>query len=101
MKKVLAVIVVLALAVWVRDNNVHYVLKGLLAAWPLLALLAIAGVLVTQGLGLRRHGNFTYGPSKGTNWGRKIGDPLQDARDRAERAGLDIHIPDVDDIYRP
>ena len=100
MRTFVAIVLVLGVFVFVRDNSVHYIWKGFAAAWPILVLLGVAIFFVWQGMGLRYHKNFTYGPSKGTNWGRRIGDPLKDARDRAEDAGLDINISDVEDIYR-
>ena len=65
LKKVAVIALVLALAVWIRDNNTHYILKGLLAAWPLLLLLALGAYLIWQGLGLPEHRNHVRGHRKG------------------------------------
>ncbi|NNE81887.1 MAG: hypothetical protein HKN18_16585 [Silicimonas sp.] len=53
MRKALVVLVILALAVWIRDNNTHYILKGLVAAWPIQLLLAIWVFFIWQGIGAK------------------------------------------------
>ena len=94
MKKVLALLVILGVAVWIRDNNAHFILKGLLAAWPILLLLAVGAYFIWQGIGTKAHRHFRHGHG---NRSYHTGDPLAAARDRAKKAGVDLNIPHPDD----
>lgn len=86
MKTFLIAFAILALAVWITDNNTHYILKGLLAAWPLFLLLGIGGFLVWQGLGTDAHTRYSDGHYKGL----PHGDPAEAARERAEKQGISL-----------
>ena len=94
MKKVLGVLLVLALMVWIRDNNAHFILKGFLAAWPILLLLAIGGFFIWQGIGAKAHTHFRDGNG---NRSYHTGDPLAAVRDKAEKAGVDLDIKHPDE----
>ena len=87
MKKILLLMIVLGIADWIRDNNVHFILKGLLAAKPLLALLALGTFLFWQGKDTKAHTHYREGSG---NQSFHTGDPAAAARARAERLGVDV-----------